>query len=163
MRPGASRDHEYVECITMYRAEDSVGDDTDDELDYKDEEVQMVKYFLDRDQVSVSVLYFSLRRSRGTTVERAECSVTCLSATVAVARRQPPTSRPSQPPSPPPSTCPPPTSPTSSPRCCRLLRRSPWICLRPVLPSPVEASQGPATQRKVRRLTEPCSPGSISW
>ena len=48
MRPGASRDHEYVECITMYRAEDSVGDDTDDELDYKDEEpdVQMVKYFL---------------------------------------------------------------------------------------------------------------------
>ena len=46
VRPGASRDHEYVECITMYRAEDSVGDDTDDELDYKDEEVQMVKYFL---------------------------------------------------------------------------------------------------------------------
>ena len=30
----------------MYRAEDSVGDDTDDDLDYKDEEVQMVKYFL---------------------------------------------------------------------------------------------------------------------
>ena len=48
VRPGASRDHEYVECITMYRAEDSVGDDTDYELDYKDEEpdVQMVKYFL---------------------------------------------------------------------------------------------------------------------
>ena len=46
VRPGASRDHEYVECITMYRAEDSVGDDTDDDLDYKDEEIQMVKYLL---------------------------------------------------------------------------------------------------------------------
>ena len=45
-RPGASRDHEYVESITMYRAEDSVGDDTDDDLDYKDEEIQMVKYLL---------------------------------------------------------------------------------------------------------------------
>ena len=30
----------------MYRAEDSVGDDTDDDLDYKDEEIQMVKYLL---------------------------------------------------------------------------------------------------------------------
>lgn len=46
VRPGASRDHEYVESITMYRAEDSVGDDTDDDLDYKDEEIQMVKYLL---------------------------------------------------------------------------------------------------------------------
>ena len=46
MRPGASRDHEYVESITMYRAEDSVGDDTDDDLDYKEEEIQMVKYLL---------------------------------------------------------------------------------------------------------------------
>ena len=45
-RPGASRDHEYVESITMYRAEDSVGDDTDDDLDYKEEEIQMVKYLL---------------------------------------------------------------------------------------------------------------------
>ena len=34
--PGA-RDHEYVESITMYRAEDSAGDDTDDDLDYKDD------------------------------------------------------------------------------------------------------------------------------
>ena len=57
VRPGASRDHEYVESITMYRAEDSVGDDTDDELDYKDEEVQMVKYFLEWDQVSVRVVF----------------------------------------------------------------------------------------------------------
>ena len=46
VRPGASRDHEYVESITMYRAEDSVGDDTDDDLDYKEEEIQMVKYLL---------------------------------------------------------------------------------------------------------------------
>ena len=32
-----SRDHEYVESITMYRADDSAGDDTDDDLDYKDD------------------------------------------------------------------------------------------------------------------------------
>lgn len=33
-----ARDHEYVESITMYRAEDSCNDDSDDDLDYKDEE-----------------------------------------------------------------------------------------------------------------------------
>ena len=33
-----TRDHEYVESITMYRAEDSAGDDTDtDDQDYKEE------------------------------------------------------------------------------------------------------------------------------
>ena len=37
VRQGGSRDHEYVECITMYRAEDSAGDDSEDDLDYKDE------------------------------------------------------------------------------------------------------------------------------
>ena len=42
-----SRDHEYVESITMYRADDSAGDDTDDDLDYKDD-VDM--------QISVSIL-----------------------------------------------------------------------------------------------------------
>ena len=42
VRSGGSRDHEYVECITMYRAEDSAGDDSDEEMDYKDEDVQMV-------------------------------------------------------------------------------------------------------------------------
>ena len=36
---GGSRDHEYVESITMYRAEeDSVGEDSDDDMmDYKDD------------------------------------------------------------------------------------------------------------------------------
>ena len=43
---GGSRDHEYVESITMYRADDSAGDDTDDDLDYKDD-VDM--------QISVSI------------------------------------------------------------------------------------------------------------
>ena len=43
---GAGRDHEYVESITMYRAEDSDGVDSDtDDQDYK-EEVEM--------QISVS-------------------------------------------------------------------------------------------------------------
>ena len=112
---------------------------------------------------SVWGLCFSLRPSSGTTVERAECSATCLSVTVAVVRRPAPTSLPSQPPSTPPSTCPPPTLPTSSPRCCPLLTRSPWICLRPVLPSPVDPSPGRASPWKVRRLTEPCSRGSTSW
>eukprot|EP00092_Neocalanus_flemingeri_P029534 GFUD01032076.1.p1 GENE.GFUD01032076.1~~GFUD01032076.1.p1 ORF type:complete len:316 (+),score=72.87 GFUD01032076.1:476-1423(+) len=32
-----ARDHEYVESITMYRADDSGADETDDELDYKEE------------------------------------------------------------------------------------------------------------------------------
>ena len=36
-----SRDHEYVESITMYRADDSAGDDSDDDLDYKDD-VEMI-------------------------------------------------------------------------------------------------------------------------
>ena len=39
-RAGGSRDHEYVECITMYRAEDSAGDDSDEDLDYKDSVVE---------------------------------------------------------------------------------------------------------------------------
>ena len=164
VRPGASRDHEYVESITMYRAEDSVGDDTDDDLDYKDEEIQMVKYLLwSSVRPSKRVSFFSLRASSGTTAGRAECSVTSPSVTVAVVRRPAPTSPPSLPPSPPPSTCPPPTLPTSSPKSCRLRTRSPWTCLRPVLPSPVEPSRGPASRWKVRRLTEPCSPGSTSW
>jgi len=37
-RPAGVRDHEYVESITMYRAEDSCNDDTDDDVDYKEEE-----------------------------------------------------------------------------------------------------------------------------
>jgi len=32
-----ARDHEYVESITMYRADDSGADDSDDDLDYKEE------------------------------------------------------------------------------------------------------------------------------
>jgi len=32
-----ARDHEYVESITMYRAEDSCADDTDDDLDFKED------------------------------------------------------------------------------------------------------------------------------
>ena len=44
VRAGGSRDHEYVECITMYRAEDSADEDSDEDMDYKDEaeDVQMV-------------------------------------------------------------------------------------------------------------------------
>ena len=32
-----ARDHEYVESITMYRADDSGAEDSDDDLDYKEE------------------------------------------------------------------------------------------------------------------------------
>ena len=38
---GAHRDHEYVESITMYRAEDSAAEDTDDDLDYDKEEAEL--------------------------------------------------------------------------------------------------------------------------
>ena len=103
--------------------------------------------------------WLSVIGSRGTTVARVECSVTCPCVTVAVVRREHLTSK-----TPPllsqtPSTSPLPTSPTSSPRSSpRPGRRSPWTCPRPVLYSRWEVSRG-----RVRCLTEPCSPGSTCW
>ena len=105
-------------------------------------------------------LWWSVIGSRGTTVGRVECSATFLSATAAVARRGPRTSRPPRPATRSPSTFPPPTSPTSSPRSCpRPGRRSHWTC-----PRPVRYSRAAVRRARVRLSpTEPCSPGSISW
>ena len=36
-----ARDHEYVESITMYRAEDSGAEDSEDDLDYDKEEAEL--------------------------------------------------------------------------------------------------------------------------
>lgn len=38
-----SRDHEYVESITMYRADDSCAEDSDDDLDFKEEDELKLK------------------------------------------------------------------------------------------------------------------------
>lgn len=36
-----ARDHEYVESITMYRADDSGADDSEDDMDYDKEEADL--------------------------------------------------------------------------------------------------------------------------
>jgi len=86
---GAGRDHEYVESITMYRAEDSVGEDSDDDMDYKDEVEITVRYKthqFDNMFMFMFEICFSSSPSRGMTVGRVECSAAAPAVPVVVGR-----------------------------------------------------------------------------
>ena len=84
---GAGRDHEYVESITMYRAEDSVGEDSDDDMDYKDEVEITVRYKTHQsDNMFMFEICFSSSPSRGMTVGRVECSAAAPAVPVVVGR-----------------------------------------------------------------------------
>ena len=157
-----SRDHEYVESITMYKGEDS-GEDSEDDLDYDKEEAELKLkvciYFCFLTMRHAWLVCCSRSPSSGMTLGKVGCTARPPAARVGAGRRAPPIPKTTPARRPPPSTSPPPTLPTNSasspaPHCHQpqpirpsrtpvlparprpFQRSCPWTCLEHPAPSP---------------------------